>query len=76
MVVPVGERFRDLCYAGNSSGEFLHCISLALNERDPEGRRQARVAMARAHSWESLVARACHIIEKLGERGRLLSDAS
>jgi glycosyltransferase involved in cell wall biosynthesis len=62
--VPVAERYRDICYVADSHDDFIAQTSRALCEGSSEILRQARLAVARAHSWESLVAQACKIIEE------------
>lgn len=62
--VVVAERYRETCYLADSPEEFIAQISRALHAGNSETLRQARLAVARTHSWESLIAEACKIIEE------------
>jgi len=62
--VVVAERYREICYLADSPEEFIAQTSNALGEGNSEALRQARLSVAQAHSWESLVAEACKIIKE------------
>lgn len=54
--IPSAETYRDACYVA-SRGDFARMISIALEERD-DGMREARLAIAREHSWSDIARRA------------------
>ena len=63
--VPVAERYGDLCYMATSEEEFVHSVLLALGEQDRDARSQARLQVARSHSWQSLLSQACRTLSAL-----------
>ena len=64
--VVVAERYHHICYVAESHDDFIAQIARALREGDPEAHRRARLAVAQAHSWESLVAQACRVLSSSG----------
>jgi glycosyltransferase involved in cell wall biosynthesis len=66
--VKVAYRHRSLCYLAESHDDFITCISKALNERASDTLARQRMALAEAHAWPLIVARACRQLEELGNR--------
>jgi hypothetical protein len=62
--VPVAGRYRDICYLAECHEEFLVQIRRALCQENWGALRQARLAVARSHSWKSLGAQLCRLLEE------------
>jgi len=58
----VARRHGDLCCVAESPQEFIHRISEALHEPNSPELRERRIQMAMSYSWESIVARACEVL--------------
>lgn len=63
--VLVAERYRDVCYVSYSSEEFVANVARALEEGSSKALRQARLDLAKAHSWGSLVAQTCTRLDEI-----------
>lgn len=66
--VPVAQRYHKVCYPAASREDFLRQLQLALRDGADSDLVQRRIAIAEAHSWDSLVARA------IGTIGQLLTE--
>ncbi len=72
--VTVASQYPEACSVAESDEEFLAAVAAALERGDRESERQARRAIARAHSWPALIDGAWAVAEQA--RGRAARETA
>ncbi len=61
----LARRYPDLCYLASSPSEFVDAITRALTEQRRQDLVEARIAWARRHGWDSIVAEAVRLLASI-----------